>query len=176
MSTTNSGTKSATEIFAELQRDKKKVTVDDVPYYIVEGDLRLDDDQLLAYAFELAARSQAQSGAGAGAEQREPLVGITDETGRLVRWRKGLVLTYTVIKNSFATEAQYQAVVAAMRLATADWEANCGVNFQHLSQLDAVPVPAAGTPGAPLFKVRGFNAGGQYDRARLLPRRAGLTP
>lgn len=164
-------TPSATEIFADLQRDKKQITVDGVQYYLVEGDLRLDENQLLVYAFEQAARAKAraEAGAGAGAEQREPLVGITDDAGRLVRWQKGLVLTYTVVKSSFASEAQYQAVVTAMRLATADWQANCGVNFQHLSQLDAGPVPAAGAPGAPLFKVRGFNAGGQFIALAFFP-------
>ena len=170
-------TKSATEIFAELQLDKKKFTIDGVEYYIVEGDLRLDEDQLLAYAFELAARAQARARAaanagteaGAGAEQREPLVGMTDDAGRLVRWKKGLVLTYSVVKSSFATEAQYQAVVDAMRLATADWEATCGVNFQHLSQFDAASVPVAGAHSAPLFKVRGFHAGGKYIAVAFFP-------
>lgn len=164
-------TPSATEIFAELRRNKKKITINGVQYYIVEGDLRLDESQLLVYASYLAARAKAraEAGAGAGAEQREPLVGITDDSGRMVRWRKGLVLTYTVVKSTFETEDHYQKVVNAMRLATADWEAACGINFQHLSQLDAGPVPAVGAPGAPLFKVRGYNAGGEYIALAFFP-------
>lgn len=166
-------TQTATEIFAELQRDKKKITVDGVQYYIVEGDLRLDENQLLVYAFDLAdrakARAESGAGAGGGAEKREPLVGIIDDAGRMVRWRKGLVLTYTVVKSTFDTEANYQTAVNAMRLATADWEAACGVNFQHLSQFDAGPVPPVGAPGAPVFRVRGHNAGGQYIALAFFP-------
>jgi hypothetical protein len=157
--------RSAAEIFEELKQTKHLIAIDGVEYYIVEGDLRLDLGQLLAYAFELAEREQKRAGGDSG-EQRQPLVGIVDDEGRIVRWKKGLVLTYNVLKNSFADEAQYQTVVQAMRVATADWEATCGVNFKHLSDLDGGV--AQGGP-APLFQVKGFNASGRLIALAFFP-------
>lgn len=160
-----SQTRTVNEIFEELRQTKAQVTIDDVVYYIVEGDLRLDEGQLLTYAFELAERERVKAGGGSG-EQREPLVGIVDDEGRLVRWKKGLVLTYNVLMSSFASDAQYQTVVKAMQVATADWEATCGVNFKHLSQLDG---GAAAGGDEPLFRVRQVNAGGRFIAMAFFP-------
>ncbi len=98
--------------------------------------------------------------------EREPLVGIVDDEGRMVRWKKGLVLTYNVLKRSFASDAQYQTVVQAMRVATADWEAACGVNFKHLSDLDGGVAP--GSP-ASLFRVQAVDAGGRFIAMAFFP-------
>jgi len=75
--------RSASEIFDELKQTKHKIVIDGIECYIVEGDLRLDAGQLLAYAFELAEREQARAGGGSG-EQRQPLVGIVDDDGQLI--------------------------------------------------------------------------------------------
>ncbi|MFZ2360599.1 MAG: matrixin family metalloprotease [Anaerolineae bacterium] len=157
--------RSASEIFEELKQTKHKITIDALDYYLVEGDLRLDENQLLLYAFELAEQEQRKAG-GASGEQREPLVGIVDDEGRIVRWKKGLVLTYNVLRSSFASDAQYQTVVQAMRVATADWEAACGVNFKHLGELDGGVAPGS---QAPLFRVRQFNAGGRFIAMAFFP-------
>lgn len=158
--------RSAGEIFDELKQTKHKIVIDGIEYYIVEGDLRLDAGQLLAYAFELAEREQARAGAGSGGEQRQPLVGIVDDEGRMVRWKKGLLLTYNVLRSSFASDADYQTVVQAMRVATADWEATCGVNFKHLSELDGGVTP--GGP-APLFQVKAFDDGSGFIAVAFFP-------
>ena len=159
-----SQSRSVNEIFEELKQIKAQVTIDDVVYYVVEGDLRLDEGELLTYAFDLAERERTR--AGESREEREPLVGIVDAEGRIVRWKKGLVLTYNVLKRSFASDAQYQTVVQAMQVATADWQAACGVNFQHLSHLDDGAV-AGGE--APLFRVRQVNAGGRFIAMAFFP-------
>ena len=156
--------RTAEEIFEELKATKKKVTIDDTLYYIVEGDLRLDEGQLFKYALELAAKEERQAG---GIEvQVEPLVGITDDDGRIVRWKPGLVLTYNVLRSTFANDEQYQTVVDSMEVATSGWEATCGIRFQHLSDLDG-GVPAGGQK--PLFQVKGVNALGQFIAMAFFP-------
>jgi hypothetical protein len=158
-----SPTRSVNEILEELKQNKKKVRLDEVDYYVVEGDLRLDMDQLLAYAFEIQERDQ--HGASKSKEEREPLVGITDATGRVVRWKKGLVLTYQVLKCTFATIEQYQMVVDAVHVATADWENACGINFKHLSELDGGEL----IHEPPLFQVKGVNTDGQFIAMAFFP-------
>jgi hypothetical protein len=71
--------------------------------------------------------------------------------GRMARWRKGKVLTYCVNLASFdGNDTEYQAVVAAAQQATRDWQALCGVQFQHLVEYDnGVPLGRE----APLFDI-----------------------
>lgn len=161
--------RSVNEIVEDLQQHRKQVTIDNVLYYIVEGDLRLTADELTAYAFELAARENPS--AEASAEQRDPLIGATDDAGLIVRWKKGLTLTYAVRKNSFRNEEEYQTVVDAMRVAAADWEAACGVNFAHLSELDSDDASVEEQAGGakPLFTVKGFDTGGKFIALAFFP-------
>src|SRR5262249_22119807 len=98
--------------------------------------------------------------------QRDGLVAITDESGRIVRWRKGMVLTYSVTSTTFADLSQYQMVVQAMRQATAGWESICGVNFRHLKDFDNdSPIGVE----QPLFRVAGYNALGEYIAMAFFP-------
>jgi hypothetical protein len=158
-----SPTKSVTEIFEELKRTRRSVLIDGNAFYVVEGDLLLTTDQLLAYAFDRAA---GQAAADNLARSQQALIGITDDSNRIVRWKKGLVLTYCVRKDTFTTDEQYQRVVAAMRQATGDWEATCGVNFAYLPEFDTGNPPA---PGQVLFDVRGYDAGGRYVAVSFFP-------
>jgi hypothetical protein len=157
--------KSVDEVLDELKQLRKKVQIGASEYYVVEGDLLLDEDELFAYAFQRAAPSEAPA-AGLTIE-RSSLVGMTDDQKHLVRWAKGLVLTYAVLKGTFTTDNRYQTVVNAMRRATADWEATCGVAFQHLDALDDGSVPFGGNP--PLFVVRGVDSGGLFIAAAFFP-------
>ncbi|HXF64006.1 MAG TPA: matrixin family metalloprotease [Caldilineaceae bacterium] len=156
--------RSVSEIFEELKATKRQVEVHGKRYYIVEGDLILDEDKLLQYAAERA-ELEAQREAGIRVERQE-LVGILDNQGRKVRWKKGLVLTYTVKKSTFTTPGHYEKVVDAMRAATADWEAVCGVNFRHVSSLDD---GAASNGETALFTVEGVNTRGQLIAAAFFP-------
>jgi hypothetical protein len=158
-----SPTQSVTEIFEQLKRTRDHITIDGSVYYVVEGDLLLNTDQLLAYAFERAAQQAASDNL---ARSRQELIAITDDSNRIVRWKKGLVLTYCVRKDTFATEDQYQRVVAAMRQATGDWEATCGVNFEYLPEFDTGTPPG---PGQVVFDVRGYDAGGRYIAVSFFP-------
>ena len=156
--------RSVSEIFEELKATKRQVEIQGKRYYIVEGDLLLDEDKLLQYAGERAAL-EAQREAGF-VDPPQRLLGMTDNQGRKVRWKKGLVLTYTVKKDTFTAPGRYEKVVDAMRAATADWEAICGVNFRHVSALDD---GSASDGETALFTVEEVNTRGQLIAAAFFP-------
>ena len=83
---------------------------------------------------------------------------VTDSLGRIVRWRKGKVLTYSVRRNWFVNDAQYSLAVDTLRAACADWEAVCGVNFRHLVELDQVGATGMVGTEQPVFDVVGVAA------------------
>ncbi|MCC6169022.1 MAG: hypothetical protein IT329_17500 [Caldilineaceae bacterium] len=170
--------RSASEILAELKATKRRVTVHGKEYTVVEGDLLLDERELARYAEERA-ELEARQERGLGVDRQE-LVGIVDDDNRKVRWKKGLVLTYAVLRKSFDSEARYQQVVEAMAQATADWEATCGVNFRHEAAADTGDEPgeepgeepgdgASKETSKPIFTVELVNAGGRFIASAFFP-------
>jgi hypothetical protein len=93
-------------------------------------------------------------------------VAVADPSGKPVRWSKGKVLTYTVVKSTFPGAAQYTAVAQAMRQATADWEAVCGVKFAHAKEHDD-GLRAGIAP--PLFDVRYYDTKGAFIAVAFFP-------
>ncbi|MEZ4735654.1 MAG: hypothetical protein R3E79_51850 [Caldilineaceae bacterium] len=154
-------TQTADQLFEELKQTKRQVVLDGKTYYRVEGDLLLSERRLLEYAVYRANELADER----PEDEKQRLVAIVDDDNRIVRWAKGLILTYSVSKAGF-TDAQYQTVVRHMRAATAAWEAVCGVNFAHLAAFDDGSQPH--TPG-PLFIVRGVDTGGEVIAAAFFP-------
>lgn len=153
----------AAELFEELKDARKTVEIDGQTYWIVEGDLGLDEDELMAYAHQRTALRAAREG-GVDME-RKGLVGILEDN-RVVRWAKGLVLTYAVLKDTFASEEDYDLVVAATAEATGDWEHVCGVDFEHKSEWDDGAGPAGQQP---LFLILGYDSGGDFIAMSFFP-------
>ena len=129
--------------------------------YAVEGDLLVDELALEDYA-----RARAQREAGVhDPDAREGLIAMTDAQGRIIRWRPGLTLTYAVRKGTFTTEERYNTAVAAIATATAGWASLCGVEFQHLQDLDTDLDPT----GRCLFTVREVPQSGSVIAAAFFP-------
>jgi hypothetical protein len=146
----------------------KRVTIDGEAFYIVEGDLVLDEDQLAIYTLQQETLKKARLlGISTVAEQpqSEALVGIV-QNGKIVRWKEGLVLTYCVLKGTLFSQERYQMVRDHMRRATEDWQKTCGITFEHRAELDDSPGTA--NPGV-LFTVRGIDTGGQFIAAAFFP-------
>ena len=151
-----------------LQRSAKRSEIDGETFYVVEGDLLLDDDQLAVYALQRETIDRART-LGLTAVTSEPqvaaLVGIV-HGGKILRWREGLVLTYCVLRGTFPNQAQYEVARDGVQQATAAWQAVCGITFEHRADLDG----SLGTqnPGV-VFTVRGFNSNGQFIAAAFFP-------
>jgi hypothetical protein len=140
----------------------KRVNVDGEELYRVEGDMLLDRDQLSFYVLQKSLdTSSSLSLPQAG------LVGIS-EGGTLVRWKPGLVLAYTVLRNTFVLggEDGYHRVVSCMKQATIDWERSCGIKFLYRADVDS---SSTTSPSGVLFTVREFNSGGEFIAAAFFP-------
>ena len=141
----------------KLKKSLKKVKINGASFYVAEGDLLLSDDQLKDYAGGGQANVPP-------AERGTPheLLGILKD-GKLVRWKVGLKLSYTIIKSTFS-EANYSTVRDNMKQATVDWQKTCGIEFEHRKDLDA-----AGTTDGALFTVQGVDADGEFIAAAFFP-------
>jgi hypothetical protein len=161
-----------------LKKTAKTVTVDGEDFYVVEGDLILDEDQLEIYAInEERRRTEQVLGLAPGSLETgianlgpEPmsgaLVGILSRGGKLVRWKEGLTLTYCVLRDTFSSQEKYELARGNMQKATEDWQRICGVQFEHRAELDESP--GAQNPGV-LFTVRAYDAGGQFIATTFFP-------
>lgn len=113
------------------------------------------------------------------ARQRPELRVMRGANGRPAIWPQGRRnLTYWIDQNSFPSPQNYQAVVAAMRTAAADWENACsqcgltlreapsanGATFRVEYQAANVPyIAAAFFPNDPLYRRRLFIARDFFD-------------
>lgn len=168
-------TASAPDILTELQQGLKRVEIDGENFFIAEGDILLDEDQLSIYArlrlAERLAREAREERTRAGLvslleEEASRLVGIMGPDGKPVRWKPGTVLSYCVLRNTFTSEERYQQARENMAAATEAWESTCGVNFEYRQDLDN---SATTTPAGVLFTVREIDAGGQFIASAFFP-------
>jgi hypothetical protein len=157
------------ELVKKIKAEAPTVHVESGPlgisatYWVVEGDRRLSEPELLPYAaerVELAARLEQGSG-----EQKRGLFAI-ESGGRILRWARGKVLDYCVWKPSFDSEDEHHKVVRDMALATGDWSALCGVTFLHRDDFDAKPDLQ---PGDVLFPVLRQKGGGNTIAMAFFP-------
>jgi hypothetical protein len=140
---------------SQLKKRLRQVKVGGRDYWLAEGDLLLDEGQLASYA-----RGGQANAPVAPRTSHYELIGITD-AGKIVRWKLGLELTYSVAKSSFGDQ-EYATVRKNMKQATADWEQTCGVKFRDRSEED---VGGANT----LFTVEGIDANGEFIAAAFFP-------
>ena len=161
------------ELMQEYRRSNSKVTVRGKTYYIKEGDLLLDEEALRLYAEEQAQAEQERSRPPEGISR---LKLVADPSGRAVRWRKGLVLTYTVRRRpkaddfaAFESDEEYEAVVDAMFSATSEWENACGINFKHLQEQDELSSAVDDRGPKPLFEVVKHDYDGSIVASAFFP-------
>lgn len=143
------------ETVDQLKARLRSVPIGQRTFYVAEGDLLLDETQLETFV------SSSEPPAPPVAAPKE-LVGIVDG-GKIVRWRPGTILSYCILDGF--TQAQKAEITAQMQEATADWEATCGVQFEHRSQHDG----AKTKPIDVLFSVRLVDAGGKFIAAAFFP-------
>jgi hypothetical protein len=160
-----------TETFKRLQAGLPKVTLKPRlrpgkvgnpmsagTYFIAEGDLRMDNAQLLFFAHEFAAREQAfkqrqqleklglPKTAPAGHQTPvSPLVVAANAFGNPLHWNAGSTVNYCVQLRTFDSDQEYQNMVQMMADATAAWEKTCNIKFQHIEALDDT-APDVGPP------------------------------
>jgi hypothetical protein len=61
---------------------------------------------------------------------------VLERNGEVEKWPSGSILTYAVVRSSFASETNFMDVVEWMARATTDWESACGIRFEHRPAYD----------------------------------------
>lgn len=165
----NSNLKSEIEkldTYSKLKSQLKKITIDENEFYIAEGDLLLDEDELLIHAQELDVKERVfKLSHYPSSSSNDKLLGIVNN-GKLVRWAPGFILTYCVLKSTFQNEKHYKIVRKNMLAATKDWEETCGIQFKHISALDK---SNSIKPEGVVFTVRGIQANGAFIASAFFP-------
>lgn len=160
----------------QLKRDAGQITLGDgLPQlYVVEGDLLLDEDELQFYALQKEAQQQARRlGAvpPSDLDGSEALVAVS-AAGKVVRWPPGMVLKYCVLKDTFLSTKDYDLARRSMKAATEAWQDTCGVEFEHVPELDSHPDPTTRPdeigPGI-VFSVRHFDSQGKFIASAFFP-------
>ena len=129
-------------------------------YYVVEGDIKMTEAEVIAY---LAAAAASET-----PTQRTPELLVNLHSGQPDFYPVGARrLTYVVDRRSFGTPARYEEASNAVASAAASWEAQCsecGIDFQHLKEFDENPAAAKAN-----FTVRLLDAGGEFIAAAFFP-------
>lgn len=154
------GNNLAEPMFDKLKRTLKKIEIDGELFYIAEGDLLIDEQQLPQYSLKRAASPPVNE-----ADFRSQLI-VVAENGKMVRWKPDTILSYCILKNTFGSQEKYELVREKMTRATWDWEAVCGVKFTHKIELDDSPT---NNPADVLFTVREIDASGRFIAAAFFP-------
>jgi hypothetical protein len=127
------------ELVTKIEAESPRISVTceplgiDVEKIVVEGDIGLTPGQVLPYAarrIEIAKVLAEDPDA-----EKQGLLGI-ERDGKLLRWRRGMKLTYCVWRPSFGSDAEHAAAVDGMRAATSDWSGICGIEFEHITNGD----------------------------------------
>jgi Matrixin len=142
-------------------------------YYVLEGDLIYDDDELELYALQQDVRAKAKEvGLTPAPSGREDALVVVASGGKIVRWRPEKVLSYTVLRESFPSQENYDLAVESVNAATQAWQDTCDIVFEHRSEFDGhtnVSASPEDIDASLVFTVRYIDGGGQFIAAAFFP-------
>jgi len=151
----------------KLKQTLKKVEINGKSFYVAEGDLLVEEGNLEKYAAERAHNMKPQPATGDGTDALSRLIAIKDPiSGKAIRWKPGTVLSYCVLKRTFADTAKYNTVKINTKLAAFEWQAVCGIEFEYREQFDDTDDGAS--PDV-LFTVQEVDVGGRFIAASFFP-------
>lgn len=101
------------------------ILLDNEIYYVVEGDLLLNEDDMKIYFHKINEPNE-----------NGKLVGIRIN-GEIIKISNPTDLKFAIIKKSFS-ESEYLNVVEYMKDATEGWSKICNVSFKHIVELDTL--------------------------------------
>lgn len=147
---------------ATAVEDFKNTLPRDGKFYVVEGDIRLVEEEIKPYLHQNKVINAAFSASGA---ELKVNVGPTGEPDIWPKSKRHL--KYAVAKSSFQNESQYQTVVRNTEAAAREWESicnECNLRLEHVSASDQAPSLEEET-----FIVRMHDSGGSYIAAAFFP-------
>jgi len=160
----------ADSICSILENELKKIRLDETDsqyYYVVEGDLLMDYDELYAYCLNTIASGMFDSSYH-NKKIEENLFTVSTINGEAEKWPEDFVIRYAILRNSFARQEDYDSTVQCMKKATEDWMSICNIHFEYLSNYDQSVI--TDRPLEPLtFIVRQLNTGGAFLAQAFFP-------
>lgn len=137
----------------------KSLIIDSKKYYIVEGDLLLNEYEYTQYRISLLVPIDST-------RLEEKLVGEI-RNNKIVKWPQDYVIKFCISKNTFQTLDQYNLVKENMKVATKEWENTCNVRFYYDENKDINNIL---TPTSDLtFVVMGYNTNSSFIASAFFP-------
>lgn len=135
------------------------IIIDSIKYYIVEGDLLLNEYEYTQYRISLLEPIDSTKFDG-------KLVGEI-RNNKIVKWPKDFVIKFCISKNTFQTIEQYNIVKKNMKLAIREWENTCNVRFFYDEEKDESNIL---TPTFDLtFVVMGYDTNSSFIASAFFP-------
>ncbi|KAF2510094.1 hypothetical protein EYY60_11315 [Flavobacterium zhairuonense] len=140
-------------------------------YYIVEGDIRMDDLELLEYCKKRLKQINLweQKNNQKSNDAYNKLTVATNRNGTALIWTPGTIIKYYINRNSFTSQNGYNMAVNAMAVATKDWAKACNIKFQYLSKLDNQDIDLEEYPENLLFAVQEVNFPEEFAAQAFFP-------
>lgn len=153
----------AYNLFTDLRQKAPAVTIEGNKYYIVEGDIPMDADNLMFYSEKRLVNADKLN----DGKSNKLTIGVFPD-GRPAKWPDNYVIRYSVLKNSFTNAQNYSRIVTMLKTATGDWMNAANIHFEYVPQFDNLPSDAV-APNEIDFVVREYNAGGQFLAMAFFP-------
>ncbi len=135
-------------------------------FYLVEGDLKLDRDELFYYCLK---RLQTADTNVTERKNSQKLTVASDKNGKAAIWKPGSTLSYCIKRSTFESKAHYDSVVASMKVASQNWAEACNIKFEYLADLDKTDVEIEDVTDKIFFIVRNFTANGEFIAQAFFP-------
>lgn len=135
-------------------------------YYIVEGDIKLDRDELLLYCKKRLLNTDTSIKKRI---DNRKLTVATDRNGHASIWPNGSTIKYCIMRSSFSSKAAYDSTVKSMQKATEDWMKVCNIKFQYLPNLNNQNIDLETYPEPIFFIVRQIDSQGDFIAQAFFP-------
>jgi hypothetical protein len=114
----------------------KKIIINSRFYYIVEGDMLLNEYKYNQYRIGLLIKQNELFNQKLSMIKPSPNLRIDVINDTAVRWPENLPINFCINKSSFSSEANYEMVKRNILTAMNDWMHVCNINFKYRPVFD----------------------------------------
>ncbi len=131
------------------------INIEGDKYYITEGDLLFDEDELYVYFKSKDKKLSA-----------ERLLGVI-YNGRVSRWPENFIIKYAIIRNTFPDD-EYYYIKESLKKAADEWSSIGNVRCEHIEYLDNTLKPD-GNPDNLAFVVKKIDSQVKFIAEAFFP-------
>jgi hypothetical protein len=140
----------------------RRIMIDSVIYYVVEGDILMTDSAYFAYKMEM--KFNHILGEVDSTVVYQWLIGKPGPAGKQIQWPKGDTLRYAI--TGFSGE-EYKQIRENFLNAAREWSQTCNIHFKHIDTLDhkLILTPPPGLT----FLIAKVKVGGGFIASAFFP-------